>query len=347
MTRSAAALIIGLLLALGAAAAQSALEDAPVWLVADHRLTVRTPEGSGALALYVSKDWDRPQPAVTRAIVTIHGLERAASNARTIAEVGRAASKLDPESVLLIEPQFLNHADVAAYHLPAETLRWADAGWEGGDDAQGPAPISSFAALDAILARLADRASFPALKTIVVAGHSGGGQLVQRYAVAGRGEAALARAGIHVRYLAANPSSYVYFSPERPAGDGFATFDGAACPGFDRWKYGMTVLPTYLKGEDAAALEAAYLARDVVYLLGTGDNDPNHPFLDKTCMAEAEGPNRYARGLAYFRYLQRRRPSGLAHRLLLVPDVGHNSDGMFNSSCGLAALYDLPGCDGG
>ena len=52
----------------------------------------------------------------------------------------------------------------------------------------------------------------------------------------------------------------------------------------------MTVLPTYLKGEDAAALEAAYLARDVVYLLGTGDNDPNHPFLDKTCMAEAEGP---------------------------------------------------------
>ena len=177
MTRSAAALIIGLLLALGAAAAQSALEDAPVWLVADHRLTVRTPEGSGALALYVSKDWDRPQPAVTRAIVTIHGLERAASNARTIAEVGRAASKLDPEWVLLIEPQFLNHADVAAYHLPAETLRWADAGWEGGDDAQGPAPISSFAALDAILARLADRASFPALKTIVVAGHSGGGQL--------------------------------------------------------------------------------------------------------------------------------------------------------------------------
>ena len=69
--------------------------------------------------------------------------------------------------------------------------------------------------------------------------------------------------------------------------------------------------------------------------------------LDKTCMAEAEGPNRYARGLAYFRYLQRRHPSGLAHRLLLAPGVGHDSDGMFNSSCGLAALYDLPGCDGG
>ncbi len=64
-------------------------------------------------------------------------------------------------------------------------------------------------------------------------------------------------------------------------------------------------------------------------------------------MAEAEGPYRYARGLAYFRYLQWRHPAGLGHRLLRVPGVGHDSDGMFNSSCGLAALYDLPGCDGG
>jgi hypothetical protein len=345
--RKAAALIIGFLLGPGAAIAQNPPGDTPTWLVADQRLTVRTPAGSGVLALYLSRDWNRPQPAITRAIVTIHGVERAASNARTIAEVGRARSGVDPESVLLIEPQFLDDVDVAAEHLPAETLHWSRTGWEDGDDAHGPAPISSFAALDAILARLADRGAFPALKTVIIAGHSGGGQLVQRYAVAGRGEAALTKAGIHVRYLAANPSSYVYFSPERPAGDGFATFDAAACPAYDRWKYGMTELPAYLAAEDPAALEAAYAARDVVYLLGTGDDDPNHPALDKTCMAEAQGPNRYARGLAYFGYLQRRRPAGLAHRLLLVPDVGHDSDGMFNSSCGLAVLYDLSGCDGG
>jgi hypothetical protein len=144
----------------------------------------------------------------------------------------------------------------------------------------------------------------------------------------------------------ANPSSYVYFSAERPAGDGFATFDSAACAAFDRWKYGMTGLPAYLAGKDPAALEAAYVARDVVYLLGTGDDNPNHPGLDKTCMAEAEGPNRYARGLAYFRYLQRRHPTGFAHRLLRVRGVGHDTDRMLNSSCGLAAMYDLPGCDG-
>ena len=346
-TRNAAALIIGLLLGLGAAAAQSPVDDTPVRLVADHRLTVSTLAGSGALALYLSKDWDRPQPAITRAIVTVHGLGRAASTTRTIAEVGRARPGLDPDSVLLIEPQFVDDVDVVAQHLPTETLRWSRIGWEAGDDAHGPAPISSFAALDAILARLADRGSFPALKTVVIAGHSGGGQLVQRYAVAGRGESALTGAGIHVRYVVANPSSYVYFSPERPAGDGFAAFDAAACPTYDRWRYGMTGLPPYLAGEDPAALEAAYFARDVVYLLGTGDDDPNHPDLDKSCMADAQGPYRYARGLAYFRYLQWRRPTGLAHRLLQVPNVGHDSDGMFNSTCGLAVFYDLPGCDGG
>lgn len=344
--RATAALVLGVLLGLSFAAARSSHRDDAVWLVADHRLIVTSPAGSGALPLYLSHDWDRTQPAVTRAMITIHGVERAADTTRTIAETARANSKLDPESVLLIEPQFLDDFDVAAQSLPAETLHWSRTSWESGDDAHGPAPISSFAALDAILARLADRASFPSLKTVVVVGHSGGGQLVQRYAVAGRGDGALTKAGIHLRYVVANPSSYVYFSPERPTDDGFAMFDAAACPAYNRWKYGMIGLPTYLAGQDAASLEASYAGRDVVYLLGTADDNPNHPALDKTCMAEAQGPTRFARGLAYFRYLQNRRPTDLAHRLLKAPGVGHDVDLMFNSPCGLAALYDLPGCAG-
>jgi hypothetical protein len=73
----------------------------------------------------LSKDWSRPQPTIARAIVTIHGLERSADIARAIAEVGLARSGLDPDSVLLIEPQFLDDVDVAALHLPADTLHWS------------------------------------------------------------------------------------------------------------------------------------------------------------------------------------------------------------------------------
>ena len=55
----------------------------------------------------------------------------------------------------------------------------------------------------------------------------------------------------------------------------------------------------YLADPSAAALEQAYVARRVIYLLGTLDTNPNHPALDKSCMAEAEGPYRCTRGHAY------------------------------------------------
>lgn len=42
------------------------------------------------------------------------------------------------------------------------------------------------------------------------------------------------------------------------------------------------------------------LGRDVVLLLGTADNDPNHPQLRKSREAEAQGPNRLARGHTFF-----------------------------------------------
>ena len=46
--------------------------------------------------------------------------------------------------------------------------------------------VSSFAVLDALLQMLSDRQHWPALDLVVLAGHSAGGQFVQRYAVAGR-----------------------------------------------------------------------------------------------------------------------------------------------------------------
>ncbi|MDR6288735.1 pimeloyl-ACP methyl ester carboxylesterase [Inquilinus ginsengisoli] len=318
----------------------------PVKVVADQRLTVTTPAGTGELALYVSRDWSKPQPGVTRAVIVIHGRLRNADVYNASAEKAQAAAGEAGQSAILVVPQFLADIDAAAFHLPAGTLRWGTTGWEGGADAKGPAAISSFDALDAILARLADRKLFPNLKTVVVAGHSGGGQVVQRYAILAKGEATLKAAGIAVRYVVANPSSYAYFSADRPDGHGgFAPFAGtAACPKYDHWKYGMADLPHYAGAATPAALERAYVARDVVYLLGTADTDPNHPALDKTCMGEAEGSYRLARGEAYVQYLRGRHPDGLRQSLSLVPGVGHDGDRMLTSACGLAALFDRQGC---
>jgi hypothetical protein len=327
---------------IGATAVRAATDDAdphnkPVKIVADQRLAVSGAAGTGQLPLYVSADWSKPLPAVTRAVLVFHGRLRDADVYLRSGEAALAAAGDGAKGTLLIVPQFLDDIDIAPHALPAELLHWGADAWMGGEPAHGPAALSSFEAIDAILARLADRSLFPALANVVVAGHSGGGQVVQRYAVVGKGEAALTAEGVHVRYLVANPSSYVYFSKDRPVADA-----GASCPGFDRWKYGFEALPPYIDGT-AAALESRYVGRDVVYLLGGNDIDPNHPALDKSCEAEAEGPFRLARGHAYFAYLLARHP-GLKQELHEVPGVGHEGAKMLGSACGLAALFDMPGC---
>jgi pimeloyl-ACP methyl ester carboxylesterase len=185
----------------------------PVKEVANLRIAVGT---QGTLPLYVSADWSRPLPNVTRAVLVLHGRLRDANVYFRSAKTAQAAAGPVGNDTLMIVPQFLAGIDVDAYQLPADTLRWTLEGWEGGDPAVGPAPASSFDALDAILARLADQRLFPNLKQVVIAGHSGGGQVVQRYAIAGKGELALTRAGVGVRYVIANPSSYAYFTSERP-----------------------------------------------------------------------------------------------------------------------------------
>lgn len=297
---SGAALIGGVVLALWLprpAAADPPWHN-PVKVVADARLTVMTkagttPAGSGEVPLYLSADWSHPLPEIRRAVIVVHGIERDADVSMRGAEAARAAAGPAGADTLLIAPQFLADIDVETFHLPAMVLHWDSERWAAGYPAHGPAPVSPFEVFDAIMERLADRALLPNLTRIVLAGHSAGGQVVQRYSVVGRGQTALAARGLALRYVVANPSSYLYFTDDRPV-----PVDPAACPRFDRWRYGLAGAPPYVG--DTTALEAKFAARQVVYLLGTADTNPHHPALDKSCGAEAEGPHRLARGLAYF-----------------------------------------------
>jgi pimeloyl-ACP methyl ester carboxylesterase len=323
----------------------SAEGTVPVKVVASQALSVTTPKGTGALPLFVSLDWSKPQPDVTRALLVFHGKLRNADVYYASGEKAVATANAK-KTTIVIAPQFLQAPDAEAFHLAPGILRWSNEGWTGGDDAMSPAPISSFAAIDAILMQLANRTLFPNLTEVIVAGHSAGGQVVQRYAVAGRGESALTKAGVHVRYVVANPSSYVYFSAERPlAGGGFGPFEGSKkCSGYDKWKYGVNDPPPYIGDRSFTDLEKTYAKRDVVYLLGDKDIDPNHPALDKSCMGEAEGAYRLQRGMDYFHYMQLRHPQGMTQQLWTVPGIAHDGDGMFNSKCGLSAIFDQGVC---
>lgn len=320
---------------------QHARLNEPVKEVADQRLLLDTPEGKGELPLYADHAIGAASPDVTKVLIIVHGTLRNAdayyaTGQELLAKAGDLA-----DGTMVVAPQFLIRSDVNAFSLSAQTLAWTQNGWKGGEAAVQPAPISSFAALDALLQHFVDRRLYPSLKTIVVMGHSAGAQLVQRYAVVGREAENLTSAGIAVRYLVANPSSYVYFDNERPAlQDQQAGL--ASCPKATQWRYGLAGALPYVSSQDPKRLETRYAARKVVYLLGQADTNPYTHFIDRSCGAMAQGPYRLARGLTYFDYMKKRHPSDLNQTIVEVPGVGHDNEGMFTSDCGVAVLFDRP-----
>ncbi len=190
----------------------------PAASVASQGFRISTPQGSAVEPFIASLDWSKPLPNVARAVVIFHGKGRdVESYYKTVLEAAGQAGSTAGDTIF-VAPQFLDEEDVGAHGLPANVLRWRQTDWESGAPAVAPIPVASFDVIDALLARLADPSHFPNLKAVVLAGHSGGAQLLQRYAVVGRAPAAISKTGIHLRFVVANPSSYVYFSDERPAG---------------------------------------------------------------------------------------------------------------------------------
>lgn len=312
--------------------------DEPVKIVGPETVEVRENARSGLLPYFSSGRLSGKNPEVQTALIVFHGAKRNADDYLASGIAAKDAAHIS-DGLIIVAPQFLNTTDCGAYKLSNEMLRWRGSEWEGGFQALGPVSMSSFSAIDELLRRFSDRSSFPNLKRVVLAGHSGGAQLVQRYAVVGNADEILKAAGISVRYIVANPSSYLYFDEQRPGLDGkFEKYESLRCPGFNDWKFGWLKAPPYVSGQSKKQLEESFARKDLIYLLGTADTDPNHPALDKSCPAEAQGPTRFARGMAYFSYLKIRHPE-LMQRLEQVPGVGHDDKAMFTSAVGLKALF--------
>ncbi len=274
----------------------------------------------------------------TRAVIVIHGNGR---NADKYFQYGESAAKKSQENLttLVLAPHFTITSDAAKRAV--NQIYWTrSAGWKRGDlsSAESRPRISSFEIIDIIFELLGNRQHFPNLNRVVIAGHSAGGQFVQRYAVGHPDD--VIPAHLQVRYVVANPSSYLYFDPQRPVmgGDGFAIPANAADCSYDRYKFGLQRRNTYMNATSDTVLAERYRKRDVVYLLGDKDTNPNHRSLDKSCGAAAQGPTRFTRGNAYKAYLDRfHAPHN--HRLLSVPGVAHNGRKMLTSEAGIAALF--------
>lgn len=323
------------------------------------------------------KESSKDNSKIREVIFVQHGIQRNGDDYYAAAMSLLKAAGRSGQDVLIIAPNFPGTPDVDKGFTGMPV--WTVQGWTGGDAALPgagmPADLSSLRVMDDLALMVADKKRFPLVSKITFAGHSGGAQLIHRYAVLNHVDDRLRSQGLDVQYVVANPSSYLYFTPDRPGAKGFAPYDTTLCANYDDYRYGMQHMVAYANKMNGDELYRRYQKRQVTYLAGTSDNDPNHRVLDKSCGAEAEGPNRLERARGYWRYeamldtqlaaqvnskvQAKAEPKAGAttnpalslpvavppvmsmHRYLEVNGVGHDQERMFGSQCGMQAVFGV------
>lgn len=191
--------------------------------------------------------------------------------------------------------------------------------WGGDSTRDLPAGISTFAVLDTFIEMMSDKSVYPNLRSIVVAGHSAGGQLIQRYALFNRvdavgGWAQTAENTPIIDYVVANPSSEAYLDGRRAVNDiksrncenlcnnstlleykfAFEVPDKSLseCPAsYDYYGYGLDPsipLPSYPSTTGRSQAIAQYGSRSVTYLAGLSDVCDHTFMVDNACVEECD-----------------------------------------------------------
>lgn len=320
--------------------------------IAPERFTIMLRGERTFLPYYSSHDLNTPRREIHHVLVMIHGTLRNADVYDRLATRSAEAAEVDAET-LIITPQFLMPQDILQDGPEEMLLCWTNNGWKQGDMSLNrdpmprPGVISSYAALDELLRHVVR--TFPRIERITIAGHSAGGQFVNRFAAGTRVHDVLVKHDIDMRYVVSNPSSYLYFCDYRlvpgtkneflPASENGQAND---CAPYNSYKYGIDRLNIYMRSIGPRQLGQRYAARNVTYLLGEYDNNPEARYLDTGCQAMLQGPHRLARGKAYHEYIIFRfgDEARSRHRMHIVPGVGHSALRVFNSDIGRSVLFE-------
>jgi len=297
------------------------------------------------------------------ALLIMHGFPRDANRSFNAAlDAARSAGRLD--TTLVIAPLYQVAGDKAQRCRtpgtpapePGDAL-WTCGSWLAAQNSQpgaGNTPINAIAALDALIAHIHQR--WPSVRQITLAGFSAGGQMLQRSI----GFAQQPPAGVSLRYVVADPGTWLYFDPLRPqpqrAGrdvDWAACSDAGcsyrmqvpeaqSCPGYDHWKYGTQALPSYL-GSNAVQARERYRQAEIHYLEGALDNHAgkgtSYGALDKSCAAMLQGPFRRQRGDGYAAYVNQVLQPPRPQPLYTVPGCAHDVACVLPSDAARPALF--------
>ncbi len=333
---------------------------------ADCYRSLELPDHAGSLHYYASLAPAQAGPQ--NALIVIHGHPRDANvsfqaGISTARKAGRLADTLIVAPLFQVASETSGHCQTPG--LPPaepEDALWSCESWLDGGVSAGPRGISSFAALDTLVGNL--KKLWPSLTTITFAGFSAGAQMLQRQI----GFAAEAPAGMRLRYVVADPGTWLYFDPERPqlqlgaqaAGAAdcgapavfpgscsikFALPAGENCATSNHWKYGTNQLPAQLL-RNASEARAHYAAADIHYLEGELDSSDHkggfYSILDKSCAAQQQGPYRLQRGVAYAAYDRQFLATDGRHAMTIIPACGHNVDCVLGAAEARNILFRIP-----
>jgi pimeloyl-ACP methyl ester carboxylesterase len=310
--------------------------------------------GPARSMVYSSYALDKPNPAITRALIMVHGTNR---NADHYFETALSAAFLAGalENTVIIAPHLIAAPDKPA----ANEVLWPGRGdsWRSGGMSPSNPTLSAFDFMDEILRRLANKKVFPNLRNIVVAGHSAGGQFVTRYEMTNKVHGTL---GTTITYVVANPSSYAWPAAVRPLPTGdadpavadkealgtegeklhtqftFGPFDATKAATFNRWPSGLEGRTGYTAQMTDDQLKKQLAERPTTYLLGQVDVLPLGGF-DSSPSAMAQGPTRRARGEAFVKYITEN--LGAKPTAIIVPECGHNDRCIFTTDIVFSSIF--------
>jgi len=345
---------------------------APVYalpcMVADASCKESLAIGQFSFWYFRSYSLQTPNPDITRAVIVMHGLER---NAPDYFEAMVTALGNDP-SLVVFAPHFkgfVRNSSTCNDPLEAGELHWSCTGqgsinrWDDGGQARdtGNDTIYSFAIIDRLVDILNDTSLFPRLAKITITGHSDGAQFTQRYAAGNQMDGAIAAS---VKYVIANPGSYMYLDNRRLMKDATCFEDGTCtaeftpnwdpdnvCPdAYNKYKYGLDgrnfgYMNSDQPGFSDDDVRSRFTSRAVAFVLGENDQRNNSQF-DTSCAANAQGSHladdgsgmvggRRERGTIFWNYL---RQLGVSPTLTIVPTCGHDPICMYSAAETIQAI---------
>lgn len=248
---------------------------------------------------------------------------------------------VNQEDYIVTAPIIYNTDDLKAGGAQATDLVWSGGSWATGGITKGPGDTTytTFKALDALVSQWFNTTMFPNVKSVVIAGHSAGAILAQRYAilreeVEGEDE--------NMKWFISDAGAYAWPSDDRPIENppesNGCKSNAENCemtPACDarknEWPYGLNIsdpstMNVYARSriqKDKQGLLNTYLNRRIQYTYAELDNGPG----DTHCEAQYQGASHIERGTNLMKALQQAGAKGASWTF--VPNATHVDEELF------------------